>query len=272
MRRFIILSVIASSLFLHGGARIASPSKLSSVPTPDLSSFPLPDLSSLPSPDLSSLPSPDLPSLSLPDLIDLPSPTLPPLKFPNLPPLTLPGLPTLFFADLPLDDLPEIDANTWIMKDTGAGALAGPLGGLLIGGLIAINVGAIAGYIVDKSGVISRKERQAEPVSQLAETESYILSAVSQVDTHGCILKLLCLLESEETLTKEERLFVNFLSNKMPLFSQEANATALISEEQDSDRPHSEEECNTLFSNCPVGGQLLRRLLGVVWGFGFTSL
>lgn len=137
-------------------------------------------------------------------------------------------------------------------------------------------MGAIAGYIVDKSGVLSRKERQAEPVSQLAETESYILSAVGQVDTHGCILKLLCLLEAKkesgETLTKEERLFVTFLSNKMPLFSQEANATALITEEHDSDRPHSEEECNALFSNCPVGGQLLRRLLGVVWGFGITSL
>nr|XP_027207620.1 uncharacterized protein LOC113801012 [Penaeus vannamei] len=162
------------------------------------------------------------------------------------------------------------------MEDTGAGALAGPLGGLLIGGLIAINVGAIAGYIVDKSGVLSRKERQAGDASQLAETESYILSAVSQVDTHGCILKLLCLLEaekaSEEKLTEEEKLFVDFLSNKMPLFSQEANATALISEEQDPGRSHSEEECTALFSNCPVGGQLLRRLLGVVWGFGISSI
>lgn len=137
-------------------------------------------------------------------------------------------------------------------------------------------VGAIAGYIVDKSGVLSRKERQAGDASQLAETESYILSAVSQVDTHGCILKLLCLLEaekaSEEKLTEEEKLFVDFLSNKMPLFSQEANATALISEEQDPGRSHSEEECTALFSNCPVGGQLLRRLLGVVWGFGISSI
>ncbi|XP_042890114.1 uncharacterized protein LOC122265032 [Penaeus japonicus] len=255
-------------------ARITSSlGNLPSLQTPALNSLPNPNVPSLP-PIPSLPPVPSLSDLSLPSL---PIPTLPPLRFPDVPALNLPGLPTIHIADLPLDDLPEISPDNWIMKDTGAGALAGPLGGLLIGGLIAINVGAIAGYIVDKSGVLSRKKRQAESSPQVTGTESYILSAVGQIDTHGCILKMLCLLEAEEasggTLTKEENLYVSFLSNKMPHFSLEANATALLpADGEGAELTPSEGECNQLFSRCVVGGQLLKTLLRVVWGFGFTSL
>lgn len=117
-----------------------------------------------------------------------------------------------------------------------------------------------------------RKRRSAQDISQ---TESQVLSVISELDTHGCILKTLCYLqegESPRTRSLEENILVDLLSNGLMAFSKEINATVLLSAGEELGTTPAGGDCDVLFSKCPFGKELLRGFLRQVWGCGMIPI
>ncbi|XP_037791045.1 uncharacterized protein LOC119586392 [Penaeus monodon] len=136
-----------------------------------------------------------------------------------------------------------------------------PQGAVFIGVIIA---GALDG------GTLVRKRA----VSQISEIESELLSTIGQLDTHGCIMKMLCILQTEppETRTPEENVLVELLSNSVLTFSNEVNATVLHPSEEGGVPSHSAEDCDAFFSMCAYEKEILRGLLRQVFSCGMPSL
>ncbi|ROT82309.1 uncharacterized protein [Penaeus vannamei] len=180
------------------------------------------------------------------------------------------------------------------------GPLGAPIAALMISGMIALKGAAIIGLLI--SGLVDdedyrdygdtagneegggdnatataperrwyRKRRSAQDISA---TESHLLSVISRLDTHGCILKTMCYLqegESPDTLTTEESVLVDLLSNAVTTFSKEVNATVLLST-GGIGATFYEGDCDSLFSRCPYGKELLRGFLRQAWGCGIISV
>lgn len=103
----------------------------------------------------------------------------------------------------------------------------------------------------------STSEDSADPVY-------LIMSAVSRLDTHGCILKLLCQLKanSPDDLSTEEGIIVELFADHLELFAKNgAGESSALGEGQDV--------CAAPGDRCPVEGEILRNLSRMVWGSSF---
>ncbi|XP_037793442.1 uncharacterized protein LOC119588865 isoform X2 [Penaeus monodon] len=169
------------------------------------------------------------------------------------------------------------------------GPLGAPIAAVMISGMIALKGAAIIGLLI--SGLVDDYEdgdytengdyegaeddgetataperwwyRKRRSVQDISATESHLLSVISQLDTHGCILKTMCYLQegdSPDALTTEENVLVDLLSNGLTAFSKEVNATILLSMGEGLDTTSFEGGCDALFSKCPFGKELLKRL------------
>lgn len=92
-----------------------------------------------------------------------------------------------------------------------------------------------------------------------ANPESLLLAAVGRLDTHGCVLKLLCQLEAEspDALSPEERIFAAVFADRLELFAKDSGAA--------EERAGDGQVCEASGDRCPLEGDLLRGLLRRVW-------
>ncbi|XP_047472562.1 uncharacterized protein LOC125027521 [Penaeus chinensis] len=169
------------------------------------------------------------------------------------------------------DILPLFPTNL-VAGATGA-ALAFPMGAFLLAASIALKGAVFIGVIIAGAldgGTLVKKRS----VSQISEIESELLSTIGQLDTHGCIMKMLCILQTEspESRTPEENVLVDLLSSSVLTFSNEVNATVLNSSEEGGVPNHSAEDCNAFFSMCAYEKEILRGLLRHVFSCGMPSL
>ncbi|XP_047472670.1 uncharacterized protein LOC125027603 isoform X2 [Penaeus chinensis] len=188
-----------------------------------------------------------------------------------------------------------------LVQSEAGGPLGAPIAAVMISGMIALKGAAIIGLLI--SGLVDDYEdedytesedyegdgddgetataperrwyRGRRSVQDISATESHLLSVISQLDTHGCILKTMCYLqegESPDALTTEESVLVDLLSNGLTAFSKEVNATILLSMGEGLGMTSFEGGCDALFSKCPFGKELLRGFLRQVWGCGVISI
>ncbi|XP_042890113.1 uncharacterized protein LOC122265031 [Penaeus japonicus] len=143
-------------------------------------------------------------------------------------------------------------------------------------GLATIALAVIG--ILDKE--INGRSLRDEP-----ESQARLLSAISWLDTEGCVLKTLCHLDAMEAdaRTPEENHLVEVLSNNLDYFSHHVNASALRSGEADPLNPIPDplnpnpdplnptpdplnpipdpDLCGVLFSQCPIRIKHMKKLL-----------
>ncbi|XP_047471445.1 uncharacterized protein LOC125026889 [Penaeus chinensis] len=89
------------------------------------------------------------------------------------------------------------------------------------------------------------------------ELANLLLSAVSRLDTHGCILKLLCQLEAEspDALSVEERRLVEAFADRLELFAEGSG----VEEAHGGDGQGRDGAlCDAPADRCPFGGAVLR--------------
>ncbi|XP_047472662.1 uncharacterized protein LOC125027594 [Penaeus chinensis] len=98
------------------------------------------------------------------------------------------------------------------------------------------------------------------------EGKNLLLSTVGQLDPDGCILKMLCHLQtmSHSTLTPEENLLVDMFSNKTETMSSYNAAFVYATDVGTKTRDPS--VCNGLFPKCSLREEQLSGLLRRVWG------
>nr|XP_027206597.1 uncharacterized protein LOC113800069 [Penaeus vannamei] len=169
------------------------------------------------------------------------------------------------------DFLPLFPTNL-VAGATGA-ALAFPMGAFLLAASIALKGAVFIGVIIAGAldgGTLVKKRS----VRQISEIESELLSTISQLDTHGCLMKMLCILQTEspESRTPEENVLVDLLSRSVLTFSNEVNATVLYPNEEGGVPSHSAEDCDGFFSMCPYEREILKGLFRQVFGCGMPSL
>ncbi|XP_042890118.1 uncharacterized protein LOC122265035 [Penaeus japonicus] len=170
---------------------------------------------------------------------------------------------------IPLDPgiLPLFPTN--LVHGATEAALGLPMGAFLWASIIALKGAVFIGVIIAGAldgGTLVRKRS----VQQIADTEDELLSTIGHLDTHGCILKMLCLLQAEspDDLTPEEGILVDLLSNSILNYSTEVNATVLRPSEEGGLPSHSAGDCDAFFGMCPYEREILRGLLRQVFGCG----
>ncbi|XP_042890116.1 uncharacterized protein LOC122265034 [Penaeus japonicus] len=136
---------------------------------------------------------------------------------------------------------------------------------LLVSTLMAMHAGTIIALF--GTGGYRRKRSSSDAYS---DPVYLIMSAVSRLDTHGCILKLLCQLKAEEssgTLTSQERILVEVFASHLDVFAEKGTGESYAL--GDDGRVQDEVVCGTPTDQCPFGAPLLRNLLRQVWGTSF---
>ncbi|XP_069974648.1 uncharacterized protein [Penaeus vannamei] len=98
------------------------------------------------------------------------------------------------------------------------------------------------------------------------EGKNMLLSTVGHLDPDGCILKMLCNLQtrSHSSLTPEEDLIVDMFSNNTETMSSYNAAFVYATDVGTKTRDPS--VCNKLFPKCSLSEQQLSGLLRRVWG------
>nr|XP_027207619.1 uncharacterized protein LOC113801011 [Penaeus vannamei] len=93
--------------------------------------------------------------------------------------------------------------STFLAAGASAGAAAVGVAAV-IGGLAALKGAAILGFAIGRNLGGRRFRKSTE--TRADEDENLLLSTVGQLDPNGCILKLICLLQTKDqsTLTPEE--------------------------------------------------------------------
>ncbi|XP_027206611.2 uncharacterized protein [Penaeus vannamei] len=155
-----------------------------------------------------------------------------------------PGYVTPLFPNLPVPVLPTLG----VIQASG-------LMPLLVSTLNAVQAATI--IVLFATGGYRRKRSSSSEGS--ANPESLLLAAVGRLDTHGCVLKLLCQLEAEspDALSPEERIFAGVFADRLELFAKDSGAA----EEHAGDG----QVCEASGDRCPLEGDLLRGLLRRVW-------
>lgn len=100
-----------------------------------------------------------------------------------------------------------------------------------------------------------RRRRRSTSEDLASPEDLLLLAAVSRLDTHGCVLRLLCHLkaESPDALSAEERILTEAFAEHLDLFVKENG----IEDTKDS---HGD-TCDDSSDECPFGEDLLRTLL-----------
>ncbi|XP_042887601.1 uncharacterized protein LOC122263289 [Penaeus japonicus] len=164
---------------------------------------------------------------------------------------------------------------------------SGVFGGL-VGGLAVLKGAALVGYAVGRHSRYNRRHYHARPRyhgghsggrlyrygrsvdpdtdDDAEEGTNLLLSTVGQLDPDGCILKLLCLLQtrSESSLTPEEEGLVQMFSNNSETMSS-YNAAFVYATDVGT-RTRDPAVCERLFPKCSLREDQLSRLLQSVWG------
>ncbi|XP_063592493.1 uncharacterized protein LOC134769682 [Penaeus indicus] len=164
-----------------------------------------------------------------------------------------PGYAPPVFPALPLPHLPLLGVVN-----------EGGLMPLLVSTLMAMHAGTIIALFV--TGGYRRKRFASE---DFADPVYLIMAAVSRLDTHGCILKLLCQLraDSPDNLSAEERIIVEIFADHLDLFAKDgASESSALGEEG---QVQGQDVCASSDDRCPVAGELLRGLSRQVWGSSF---
>ncbi|XP_047472352.1 uncharacterized protein LOC125027357 [Penaeus chinensis] len=149
----------------------------------------------------------------------------------------------------------------------GASASAAAVGvAAVIGGLAALKGAAILGYAVGRSLGGRRFRKSAE--TRADEGENLLLSTVGQLDPNGCILKLICLLQTKDqsTLSPEEDLLLGMFANSTEALSS-YNAAFVYATEIGT-KTRSPRACKKFFPRCPLRDDQLAGLLHRAWGCG----
>ncbi|XP_037791034.1 uncharacterized protein LOC119586383 [Penaeus monodon] len=116
--------------------------------------------------------------------------------------------------------------------------------------------------------VTGGQERRRRSTSE--ELANLLLSAISRLDTHGCVLKLLCQLkaESPEALSVEEKILVAAFADRLELFAKDSGVEEAHGDDgQGRDRAL----CDASADRCPFELALLRSVWRRVWG-SFSGL
>ncbi|XP_042887602.1 uncharacterized protein LOC122263290 [Penaeus japonicus] len=164
---------------------------------------------------------------------------------------------------------------------------SGVFGGL-VGGLAVLKGAALVGHAVGRHSRYNRRHYHARPRyhgghsggrhyrygrsvdpdtdDDAEEGTDLLLSTVGQLDPDGCILKLLCLLQtrSESSLTPEEEALLQIFSNNSETMSS-YNAAFVYATDVGA-RTRDPAACERLFPKCSLREDQLTRLLQSVWG------
>lgn len=179
---------------------------------------------------------------------------------------------------------------SWLVAAEGiivlAGAAAVGAAALAIGGLAALKGAAIVGYAAGRHHrryhgrsyghyrqpryKYHRYGRSVDPAAD--EGEDLLLATVGQLDPNGCILKMLCQLQTkdESTLTLEEDLLLGMFANSTETLSS-FNAAFVYATDIGS-KTRDPSVCKKFFPKCPLGDKELDGLLQMAWGCGAAFL
>ncbi|XP_042890112.1 uncharacterized protein LOC122265030 [Penaeus japonicus] len=143
----------------------------------------------------------------------------------------------------------------------------------IIVSLLAMKGAFIIGYLIYEAADYKDVKEQRFRRS-VSDHETLLISTVSQLDQHNCILKLLCQLETkaEDARTPQENLMVDLFSYHLDTFAQVANASVLFPGNEIDGSALDGEMCDSYFSKCPLAEEQLRGLLQYVWSCGFPTL
>ncbi|XP_042890110.1 uncharacterized protein LOC122265027 [Penaeus japonicus] len=161
-----------------------------------------------------------------------------------------------------------IAESTFLAAGASAGAAAVGVAAV-IGGLAALKGAAILGFAVGRSLSGRRFRRSTE--TEAEEDENLLLSTVGQLDPNGCILKLLCLLQTKDqsTLTLEEDLLLGMFANGTEtLTSSSFYSAAFVYATEIGTRTRDPSVCKKFFPRCPLQDDQLAGLLQWAWGCG----
>ncbi|KAK7076033.1 hypothetical protein SK128_007641 [Halocaridina rubra] len=114
-----------------------------------------------------------------------------------------------------------------------------------------------------------RPRRSVDEKLKITDSIDQILQAVSQIDIHGCVRKMVCYLHMKDpaTLTMNERAVMWFFSGEREKQFL-TNANAPFFEAASIGRQHTEEEnCDENFLECPLPSDELHQLLAMAWKF-----
>lgn len=158
-------------------------------------------------------------------------------------------------------------------------------GALVVGGLAALKGAALVGYAVGRHrrgrshyhhhhhhrsgghGHYYGHYRYSRALQTAADDgENLLLSTVGQLDPNGCILKMLCNLQTKEDikLTLEENILVDMFANSTEVFS--AKNSAFVVATQMGRKTHDSAVCDNSFPRCPLTNDQLSGLLQQTWG------
>ncbi|XP_042887598.1 uncharacterized protein LOC122263286 [Penaeus japonicus] len=138
-----------------------------------------------------------------------------------------------------------------------------------LGGLAALKGAALIGKVLlSPKKKLLRIGRSVDSAAQLRDGEDLLLSAVTQLDSDGCIPRLLCLLETKEpsTHTQEETLLLEIFANNTEAVT--AHNAAFVYATDLGAKTRDSAACKKLFPRCPLNEGELNALLQQAWGCG----
>ncbi|XP_027207619.2 uncharacterized protein [Penaeus vannamei] len=158
-----------------------------------------------------------------------------------------------------------VTESTFLAAGASAGAAAVGVAAV-IGGLAALKGAAILGFAIGRNLGGRRFRKSTE--TRADEDENLLLSTVGQLDPNGCILKLICLLQTKDqsTLTPEEDLLLGMFANNTETLSS-YNAAFVYAKEIGT-KTRSPHVCKRFFPKCPLRDEQLAGLLHQAWGCG----
>nr|XP_053626162.1 uncharacterized protein LOC128684041 [Cherax quadricarinatus] len=112
------------------------------------------------------------------------------------------------------------------------------------------------------------RRRFGRAIQSASDEESLLFSAVSQLDHEGCILKLLCHLQTrkEDARSLEENVLVDMFAS----ITETSHNAPFIHALYIGTKTHHPTECDSYFSKCSLNHTQLCDLLQQAWGCGFN--
>lgn len=115
-------------------------------------------------------------------------------------------------------------------------------------------------------------KRSVRGNGEMMVDENLLLTTVTQMDPNGCILKLLCSLQTkpEESLTQQEAVLARMFSDNSDSLSS-SNA-AFVYATGVGRQSQNAASCDKLFSKCLMEEEQLSRVLQQSWSCGMQDL
>lgn len=139
---------------------------------------------------------------------------------------------------------------------------------LALKGLAVLKGAAIAGHVLGSRRRHHHHHKRSIE-SQEQDEDNILLSTVGQLDSNGCILKLLCHLQvkDEASRTTEENILIEKFTNGIDV--RTIYNEAFVSAIGIGRKTHDAVTCNKNFPKCPLDEGQLGGLLRQAWGCGF---